>query len=256
MKITTQEKLAEAIDAIFKEGVLEINNLIFKQLYFLKSEIKNQFLQAIYQDSLTADYSFEQWNMKTSNVLELFINASIEKQKAHFLVFDINNDFLGRCILRVNAEQIHFGYALCANKQNQGLGTRILQTLFDICFKNLQLNQDIYGSTMSHNIPSQKTMEKVGMISDGCLEKSIKMALDTRWLRYKINLEIYKSHIPGKAHPNSRMLREVILDDYRTTIKQNRLYDASEFGRIKFFLKKEVYLASDEVNISKAHNCI
>lgn len=242
MKIT-QQKLAAQVDGIFKEGILQIQNLIFKQFHFFDTETKKKHLQAIYQDSLTTDYSFEEWNTSISEVVNLFIEAPLEKQRTHFIVYDKNNILLGRCNLRVYGEKINFGYALCVNKQNQGFGTQILRALLYICFDELQLLQDIFGSTMSHNIASQKTMEKVGMIANGCIEKTMERALDTRWLEYKINYRIYKAQASSSRHPGARNLREVILSDYKMSRKEGRRYNSSELGRIHFFLKKEVFLA-------------
>lgn len=247
--ITNQQELACLVDRAFNKGCFQIKNFKFQQLFSIEESLKTEYLQAIYNDNITSSYSFESGLANVQNTVQFFINAPAEKQKTHFMVFDENGLFLGRCFLRVNSGSIHFGIALCRAAQNRGLGGQILQSLFKLCFKHLELKQGVYGTTMSHNRRSQAAMRKSGMVPDGVIEKDIEDSLDTQWLVYKITPEIYNSsEIKNKPHPGARSLRQIILQDYQESRASSNNYNSSQYARARFFMEKQLQNALLEQN--------
>lgn len=244
MKITKQDDLAERIETTFGRNPIQINGLCFRRFCLFSEEEKATFLEQIYEDSLTRSFSFEKWDKTTSLAVKFFIKAPPEKQKTHFLIFDENNDLLGRCIIRVAEEEIYFGYALCVSKQHQGFGTRILRSLLEICFERLQLKQDIYGTTMACNKASQAAMEKVGMISDAYVEKTVEALqnneLDTIELIYKINDKIwFKSSDNNVQRPRQQNPYSRPLCDYTQGGKIKPPVDSYERARWHLFLNQQ-----------------
>ncbi|MDF1645384.1 MAG: GNAT family protein [Legionellaceae bacterium] len=242
MLIKNQIELKNIIETFFTDGSLVINSFVFRQFHSVESVHRENLLRTLYADEFTANYSFESKENSTAEIINFFMNASPEKQKAHFMVFDKDNHFLGRCNLRVVDGKICFGIALQPSVQNKGYGQAILKALFTLCFDVLKLEQNIYGSTMSYNIRSQMTMQKIGMRPDGIISKDLNLALDTKWLKYEITpLQFLTNNTAASTHPDSRKLSDVILEDYLKSRKQEARvkYNATQYERARFFMKQE-----------------
>ncbi|MCR9192339.1 MAG: GNAT family N-acetyltransferase [Gammaproteobacteria bacterium] len=247
MIVSNQDELANLIDPYFTHGLLEINSFIFKQFYSVESDQRKKLLNELYTYKDTANYSFESKKNSVSEIIGIFDKTSSENQKTHFMVFDKNNDFLGRCNLRVDEAEIHFGIALKLRIQGKGYGKAILKTLFMLCFNLLKLEQNIYGSTMSYNIKSQMTMAKTGMTPDGNRDKTFGLALDTKWLKYKITpTQFSANNMSVIAHAGSRKLRDVILEDYfqscknkANEVKVSEAQNTAMCARARFFARQE-----------------
>ncbi len=245
MTVSNQVELANLIDLYFKHGSLGINDFIFKQFDSVNSDERKKLLDRLYADKFTANYSFESKEKSASEIIGFFVTASPEKQKAHFMVFDKNNNFLGRCNLRVVDGEIYFGITLQPCLQaRKGYGKAILKALFKLCFDVLKLEQNIYGSTMSYNIKSQKTMQKTGMVPDGVKESIyFNLALDTKWLKYTITpAQFLANNISEVAHEGSRRFIDVIREDCKQSRKGKgsaAAYSPSQYARALFFMQQE-----------------
>lgn len=240
MTLSTQAELASSIERHASNGTLNINGFIFRQFYSVESSLRKTLLSALYADEFTANYSFESKESSVDKIINFFGETSPENQQSHFMVFDKNSHFLGRCNLRVVNGKINFGIALHPAMQNKGYGKAILSALFTLCFNLLKLEQPIYGTTMSYNIKSQMAMQKAGMTPDGSKTKELNLSLDNKWLCYTITPQSFSANTLSKSpHPDSRQLRDVILEDYITSRKEKDAVEAekSQYARINFFVK-------------------
>lgn len=256
MRVANQADLANLIDSHFQAGTLQVNNLCFKQFNVFGDAERAQYLREIYQDKFTTCYSLEEWAPDVNRAISFFCSMKDERHKTHFLIFDETNTLIGRCTLRIPAgkEKISFGIALVASQQNRKYGKAVLETLMKFCFETLQLEQSIFASTMSHNTPSQKLMSSIGMQPHGDITKEIDDALDTVWLEYEMSPSIWRNreHLERCEHPSKRTLRQVILEDYKSSYKEDkRPYSSAEFSRVKFFLAKQL-----DASVASATPCV
>ena len=179
-------------------------------------------IRVIYSDLQTRAFGF---GRKVD--LEYAVNffTPVDSNPNHYLFFK-DNLFIGRAVLKLPNEGTTalFGIAVNPQIQGKGHGTNIANYILKKAFDNPSIDQ-VSGTTLKFNIPSQKLMQKLGMNPNGIQEKKLEhQDYDTYSLVFSISKETFlqKSSVPGKTHPDSIPFDDLIYEDYQSTYSEEK----------------------------------
>ena len=106
---------------------------------------------------------------------EEFIRNSFNDENRTYAIVDINDEYVGSISLKhidMNDKNAEFAIAIRDKYRGKGYGTKAVNELFEVAFKEIGLNK-IYLNVLSDNDNAIKLYEKVGFKYEGELKKHI-----------------------------------------------------------------------------------
>lgn len=146
-----------------KDVHLTFDNLEANVAYFAAGVSKKEF----------GSFTFEE-HVKDFNVL---IENSKQGKVVSFIIFNSNNEFVGRCTIKsINKKDKSANISLTIKQKfwGNGYGTDAVTFLTKTAFSKLKLHRLEYG-VYSHNERSKKLAEKCGFVYEGTLRDAKKI---------------------------------------------------------------------------------
>lgn len=117
--------------------------------------------------SFTQDNKFQ-----TLQILRHFIQSSNKPEGLALAITNMQDQLIGCCALEAyvpDHRRYEVAFELHPNYQKRGIMHEAMKNLLRIAFENYQAHRlDAY--TLTHNLPSQKTLEKLGFQKEGVLK--------------------------------------------------------------------------------------